>query len=32
MSQQNLPDPSVVARASYLRVLDSFSPQPGVWT
>jgi dihydroorotate dehydrogenase (fumarate) len=32
MSQQNLPDPSVVARASYLRVLDSFSPRPGVWS
>jgi dihydroorotate dehydrogenase (fumarate) len=32
MSQQNLPDPSVVARASYLRVLDSFSPRPGIWS
>jgi dihydroorotate dehydrogenase (fumarate) len=32
MSQQNLPDPTVVARASYLRVLDSFSPRPGVWS
>jgi dihydroorotate dehydrogenase (fumarate) len=32
MSQQNLPDPSLVARASYLRVLDSFSPRPGVWS
>jgi len=32
MSQKNLPDPSVVARASYLRVLDSFSPRPGVWS
>ncbi len=32
MSQQNLPDPSFVARASYLRVLDSFSPRPGVWS
>jgi dihydroorotate dehydrogenase (fumarate) len=32
MSQQNLSDPSLVARASYLRVLDSFSPRPGVWT
>ena len=31
MSQKNLPDPSLVARASYLRVLDSFSPRPGVW-
>ncbi|MHB1085096.1 MAG: dihydroorotate dehydrogenase-like protein [Thiobacillus sp.] len=32
MSQKNLPDPSVMARASYLRVLDSFSPRPGVWS
>lgn len=32
MSQQNLPDPSVVARASYLRVLDSFTARPGVWS
>jgi len=32
MSQKNLPDPSAVARASYLRVLDSFSPRPGVWS
>ncbi len=32
MSQKNLPDPSIVARASYLRVLDSFSPRPGVWS
>ncbi len=32
MSQQNLPDPSIMARASYLRVLDSFSPRPGVWS
>ena len=31
MSQKNLPDPSLVARASYLRILDSFSPRPGVW-
>lgn len=31
MSQKNLPDPSLVARASYLRVLDSFTPRPGVW-
>jgi dihydroorotate dehydrogenase (fumarate) len=30
MSQKNLPDPSVVARASYLRVLDSFTASPGV--
>ena len=32
MSQRKLPDPSIVARASYLRVLDSFSPRPGVWS
>ena len=32
MSQKNLPDPSLVARASYLRVLDSFSPRPGIWS
>ena len=32
MSQKNLPDPTVVVRASYLRVLDSFSPPPGVWS
>ncbi|MGE5319716.1 MAG: dihydroorotate dehydrogenase-like protein [Hyphomicrobiaceae bacterium] len=32
MSQKNLPDPSLVARASYLRVLDSFTPRPGVWS
>ncbi|MHB0974772.1 MAG: dihydroorotate dehydrogenase-like protein [Thiobacillus sp.] len=32
MSQQNLPDPSLLARASYLRVLDSYSPRPGVWS
>ncbi|MHB1214499.1 MAG: dihydroorotate dehydrogenase-like protein [Thiobacillus sp.] len=32
MSQKNLPDPSILARASYLRVLDSFSPRPGVWS
>lgn len=32
MSQKNLPDPSLLARASYLRVLDSFSPRPGVWS
>ena len=32
MSQRNLPDPSSVERASYLRVLDSFSPRPGIWS
>lgn len=31
MSQKNLPDPALVARASYLRVLDSFTQRPGVW-
>ncbi|MHB1351973.1 MAG: dihydroorotate dehydrogenase-like protein [Thiobacillus sp.] len=31
MSQKNLRDPAAMARLSYLRVLDSFSPQPGVW-
>jgi dihydroorotate dehydrogenase (fumarate) len=30
MSQKNLPDPSAVARASYLRVLDSYTPSRGV--
>ncbi len=32
MSQKNLPDPSVLARASYIRVLDSFTYRPGVWS
>jgi dihydroorotate dehydrogenase (fumarate) len=32
MSQKNLSDPTAMARASYLRVLDSFSPRPGVWS
>jgi len=32
MSQKNLSDPAAMARSSYLRVLDSFSPQPGVWS
>ncbi|MDP2834827.1 MAG: dihydroorotate dehydrogenase-like protein [Pseudomonadota bacterium] len=30
MSQNNLPDPSAIERASYLRVLDSYSPERGV--
>jgi dihydroorotate dehydrogenase (fumarate) len=30
MSQKNLPDPSAVERASYIRVLDSYTPSPGV--
>lgn len=30
MSQQNLPDPSALARAAYLDTLDAFSPPPGV--
>jgi len=32
MSQKNLSDPAAMARSSYLRVLDSFSSRPGVWT
>ena len=32
MSQKNLSDPAAMARASYLRVLDSFSSHPGVWS
>jgi dihydroorotate dehydrogenase (fumarate) len=32
MSQKNLLDPAAMARSSYLRVLDSFSPRPGVWS
>ena len=32
MSQKNLRDPAAMARSSYLRVLDSFSSRPGVWT
>ena len=32
MSQQNLPDPAVLARANYLHVLDSFDFPPGVMT
>ena len=32
MSQKNLIDPAAMARSSYLRVLDSFSSRPGVWT
>jgi dihydroorotate dehydrogenase (fumarate) len=31
MSQKNLRDPSAVARLSYIRVLDSFTPRAGVW-
>jgi len=30
MSQQNLPDPSAFARASYLHAIDSYSPPVGV--
>lgn len=30
MSQRNLPDPSAIERASYLRVLDSYTPERGV--
>jgi dihydroorotate dehydrogenase (fumarate) len=32
MSQKNLIDPAAMARSSYLRVLDSFSARPGVWS
>lgn len=32
MSQKNLSDPAAMARSSYLRVLDSFAPRPGVWS
>jgi dihydroorotate dehydrogenase (fumarate) len=31
MSQQHQSDPSVFARESYIRVLDSFTPPHGVW-
>jgi len=31
MRQGRLPDPGALARASYIRVLDSFSPRAGVW-
>jgi dihydroorotate dehydrogenase (fumarate) len=31
LSQQHQKDPSVFARDSYIRVLDSFSPPGGVW-
>lgn len=31
LSQQHQKDPSVFARESYIRVLDSFSPPGGVW-
>ncbi len=31
MSQQNLPDPSAVERASYIRVIESFEAPRGVW-
>lgn len=31
MSQEKLRDPSAVARQSYIRVLDSFTPRSGVW-
>ncbi len=32
MSQKNLPDPGMVERASYLRVLDSYTPSAGIMT
>ncbi len=31
MCQAKLRDPSALARQSYIRVLDSFTPRPGVW-
>lgn len=31
LSQQHQPDPSVFARESYIRVLDSFNPPDSVW-
>lgn len=31
MCQRNLPDPGALARASYIRVLDSYTPATGVW-
>lgn len=31
MSQQNLPDPGAVERASYIRVIENFKPPSGVW-
>jgi len=31
MCQTNLRDASLLARQSYIRVLDSFTPRPGVW-
>jgi hypothetical protein len=31
MSQQNLPDPSAVERASYIRLIENFAPPSGVW-
>jgi len=31
MSLGHLRDPSTLVRQSYIRVLDSFTPRPGVW-
>ena len=31
MSQQNLPDPGAIARASYIRMIEKFEPPAGVW-
>jgi len=31
MSQQNLPDPGAVERASYIRLIENFKPPSGVW-
>lgn len=32
MSLKNLPDPGALVRSSYIRVLDSFTCPPGVWS
>ena len=31
MSQQNLPDPGAVVRASYIRMIANYEAPPGVW-
>jgi dihydroorotate dehydrogenase (fumarate) len=32
VSQQKSPDPAAYERANYVRVLDSYTPPPGVWS
>ena len=32
LSQKHLPDPTAVARAGYVRVVNSYRPSPGVWS